>query len=275
MKARLLVPLMLVTLLLGGCVSGAGYRGANKSSLVEFLYPESNGQVVTPGTPRLELPLRVGVAFTPAQLLVDGGMTEAEKGRLAQDVVREFESLEFVDTIQVIPSDYLRQGGSFANLDQLRSLFGVDVIVLLSYDQRMVTDASRAALAYWTIVGMYFVPGEKNDTHTMVDATVYDIASRTLLFRAPGFSTVKSRQTLLKNSEQLRADSARGFTEAGAELKQNLTTELASFQQRVKDAPAQFAVTTREGYTGSGSNEGIFLLLVVLAICLVRRTGNE
>jgi rhombotail lipoprotein len=272
MNARMLLPLVLGILLLSGCISG--YQGANKSSLVEFLYPETEGFVATPGTPRLELPLRVGVAFTPAQLLVNGGMTEAEKDRLAQDVVREFRTLEFVDTIQVIPSDYLRRHGSFANLDQLRGLFGIDVIVLLSYDQSLFTDQSRAALAYWTIVGMYFVPGEKNDTQTLIDAAVYDIASRTLLFRAPGASVVKSHETVIKNSGQLREDSARGFTEAGIELKENLAVELEAFKLRVKAEPARFAVTTRDGYTGSGSSEGIFLLMMVLGICLVRRIGE-
>lgn len=275
MNIRTLVPIALVMLLLGGCAFRPGYGSTNKSSLVEFLYPETSGFVVTPGNPHLELPLRVGVAFTPAQLLVDGALSETAKEALAQDVVREFSSLDFVDAIQVIPSDYLRQRGSFANLDQLRSLFGIDVIVLLSYDQSRFTSEGRAALAYWTIIGAYFVPGDRNDTATLIDAAVYDIRSRALLFRAPGSSVVKSRSTLVANREQLREDSLQGFSEAGAELKRNLALEVAAFQQRVKDEPTRFAVTTREGYTGSGSSEGLFLLLVVLAICLLRTCGDE
>jgi len=272
MKVRMLIPLAMAALLLGGCMSG--YRGANKSSLVEFLYPDTNGVVATPGMPRLELPLRVGVAFTPAQLVVEGGPTAALKETLARDVVREFEALEFVDTIQVIPSDYLRPRGGFANVDQLRSLFGVDVIVLLSYDQGMFTSEGLSSLTYWTIVGAYLVPGNKNDTQTLLDAAVFDIESRTLLFRAPGASVVESHSTPIANPDQLREDSIRGFTEAATDLKQNLKTELATFQQRVKDEPARFAVSTRPGYTGSGSSEGIFLLMVVLAICLVRRNHD-
>ncbi len=266
-----------IVLVLGGCAFGRGYGfgGASKSSLVDFLYPETNGQVVTPRMPQLELPLRVGLAFTPAQQQVNGTLTEAEKDSLARDVVREFESLDFVDSIQVIPSGYLRQRGSFANLDQLRSLFDIDVIVLLSYDQSTFTSEGLAALTYWTIVGAYVVPGEKNDTQTLLDAAVYDIASRSLLFRAPGTSVIKSRSALVGNAEQRREDGIRGFNEAGAELKRNLTAELAAFQQRVKDEPAQFAVTRRPGYTGGGSNEGIFLLLVVLGICVVTRLGRR
>ncbi len=271
MKTRTLLPLLLGTLLLGGCISGAGHQGVSKSSLVEFLYPETEGRVITPTIPALALPLRVGVAFTPAQQQFNGGVAEAEKSKLAQEVIRQFDTLEFVDTIQMIPSDYLRPRGSFANLDQLKSLFGVDVIVLLSYDQPVYTSEGRAALTYWTIVGAYLVPGEKNDTNTLIDAAVYDIGSRALLFRAPGNSLVKSRSTLVANSAQLREDGIRGFNEAGVQLTQNLALELESFQQRVKDQPTQFAVTAREGYTGSGSSEGIFLLLVVLGICLVRR----
>lgn len=273
MKLRLLTT-VLVALLLSGCGVLRSHHGASRSSLVEFLYPGSAGQVVTPGVPQLELPLRVGVAFTPAQQLVNGGMTEAEKEALAQDVVREFESLEFVDSIQVLPSDYLRPRGSFGNLDQLRSLFGIDVIVLLSYDQSTFTGEGLASLTYWTIVGAYIVPGQKNDTQTLLDAAVFDIRSRSLLFRAPGTSVVNSHSTPIANPEQLREDSMRGFNKAGAELTRNLAAELDSFQQRVKEAPAQFSVTAREGYTGGGSSEGIFLLLVVLAVCALRRSGE-
>jgi rhombotail lipoprotein len=274
MKTRFLFALLLGCPLLGGCVGMLREGTASRSSLVEFLYPETAAPVVTPGIPRLELPLRVGVAFTPAQVAGNAGLSEAAKQRLAQDVAREFAALDFIDTIEIIPSDYLRQQGGFPNLDQLRSLFGVDVIVLLSYDQSTFTSEGLASLTYWTIVGAYIVPGEKNDTQTLIDAAVYDIPSRMLLFRAPGTSVIKSRSTLVGNTEQLRDDGMRGFDEAGAQLKQNLAAELGTFKQRVKDTPQSFAVTTREGYTGSGSNEGIFLLMVVLGICAIRRSGE-
>jgi len=115
--------------LLTGCQS---YSGVNKSSLVEFLYPASMGYIETPQIPHLQLPLRVGIAFTPATQSGSAGFSEILKRQLAQNVADKFADLEFVSHIEIIPSDYLRYQGGFTNIDQLRQIFGVDVIVLLS-----------------------------------------------------------------------------------------------------------------------------------------------
>ena len=39
--------------------------------------------------------------------------------------------------------------------------------------KKQFTDEGLASFAYWTIIGAYIIPGEKNDTHTMLDAVVY------------------------------------------------------------------------------------------------------
>jgi len=63
---------------------------------------------------------------------------------------------------------------------------------LISYDQTQFTDQGVLTLAYWTIVGAYVVQGEKNDTQTMVDAVVYDIPSRKMLFGLQGRASSKA-----------------------------------------------------------------------------------
>ena len=72
----------------------------------------------------------------------------------------------------------------------------------------------------------------------MLDAAVFHIASRKLLFRAPGTSMVSGRATRVNLSEQLREDAARGFDEAAADLAANLDTALIEFRERVKARPA-------------------------------------
>src|SRR5207245_7358678 len=171
------------------------------SSAVEYLYPKNLSHTEEPGIPVLSLPLKVGIAFLPEDqsLGLNHGFlcsdsqpfTEEQKIALMKEVSDKFKKYPFVQSIQLIPSPYLTPRGSFANLDQLRSMFGVDVIALLSYDQVQFTDEGAWSLTYWTIVGLYTIPGEKNDTHTMLDAVVYDIASRKMLFRAPGVSHIK------------------------------------------------------------------------------------
>ena len=116
-------------------------------------------------------------------------------------------------------------------------MYGIDVIALLSYDQVQHTDENFLSLSYWTIVGAYFFKGEKNDTSTMIDAMVYDIESRKMLFRAPGVSHVKHSATLVNLSEQLRADSRQGFEKAAEDLAVNLKIQLDLFQEKLKEMP--------------------------------------
>ncbi|MCB2147342.1 MAG: rhombotarget lipoprotein [Deltaproteobacteria bacterium] len=204
--------LFLISLgLLSGCAQTANRYN---SSAVDYLYPDRNPVVETAEISHLQLPIKVGVAFAPSnQGMADrrsGGwitgyisgetdrqevLTESDKIKLLEKVSRRFEALEFVHAIEIIPSAYLVPRGSFPNLDQIRTMFGIDVIALVSYDQAQFTDEGFASITYWTLVRAYVIPGEKNATHTMVDAAVYDIKSRVRLFRAPGVSYVKSTAT--------------------------------------------------------------------------------
>ena len=241
------------------------------SSVVEYLYPNSQMRTVEPGIPRLQLPLKVGVAFVPANRLSSLTLTENDKFALMKKVSARFANYDFVDTIEPIPSAYLRPRGSFANLDQISRMYDIDVIALLSYDQAQFTDEGIASLAYWTIVGAYIVPGEKNDTHTMLDATVYDISSRKLLFRAPGVHHIDSVSTPINLSEKLREDSREGFHKASEDLTENLDVQLGLFKEKVKQAPENYRVEHRAGYAGGGLNP--WLLLVFAGLVLIRRAG--
>lgn len=127
-----------------------------------------------------------------------------------------FKTYEFVESITVKLSDYFRQQGSFDNLNQIKHMFNIDVIALVSYDQTSYTDKGFALIAYWTIVGAYIIPAEENSTHTMLDAVLYDIDSRKLLFRTTGGSSVSSKSTLLGLEEQTREDAIEGFEQASS-----------------------------------------------------------
>ena len=71
----------------------------------------------------------------------------------------------------------------------------------------------------------------------MLDAAVYHIPSRKLLFRAPGLSRIKGSATPVNLSEQLRADSLAGFKEASVDLVANLKVQLEEFKTKVKESP--------------------------------------
>ncbi len=246
--------------------TGCAVRSTNhrSSSVVSYLYPNQKEHVDVPGTPKLALPLKVGIAFVPESRIAYQALTETNKMDLMKEVSQHFKQYDFVKSIEIIPSAYLRDEGGFTNLDQIRTMYGIDVITLLSYDQTQFTDEGLASITYWTIIGAYIIPGEKNDTHTMVDATVYDIQSRKMLFRAPGTNHIKNTSTPIALSEKLRQDSLESFQLASRDLIQNLDAQLQLFKQKVKEAPKDYQISHRPGYTGGGSLD----LSFIIALCL-------
>ena len=271
----------LLALVTAACASAPNRRA---TSVVDYLYPDKYS-TVEPSVPVLSLPLKVGIAFVPSSSRAalqsgraDDNISEADRLRLLRDVSAGFKALPFVKSIDLIPSQYMQPRGGFANLDQLQSMFGVDVIALVSYDQVQFSDQSRLSLTYWTLVGAYLVNGEKNETRTLMDAAVYDIKSRKLLFRAPGVSTVKGSAAPVNVNEELRRDSQKGFEVAATDLKTNLTQQLEEFKTKIKESPAEYQVVRRPEYKGGGGAGAVEPLMVMgllaLAGLAVRRRGR-
>lgn len=264
--------LLLLCLAISGCATGTT---RNATSTVEYLYPNTKDPVVTPSVPVLSLPTRVGIAFVPGNVQSQRGgtlrgaqpfsLTESRKMAVMQEVANHFKKYPFVKDIELIPSAYLTPRGGFTNLEQLRTMYNLDIIALVSFDQTQFTDEGALSLAYWTIVGAYIVQGQKNDTHTMLDAVVYDIPSRRMLFRAPGTSHIRGSATLVNLSEQLRKDSEAGFTEATKQMIANLDQQLLAFRERVKERPAEYTVVRAEGSRGGGALDG-FMLVIFAAL---------
>jgi rhombotail lipoprotein len=266
-RSRLLLLCGLVagSLLLSGCMLFPQSRSQKSGSVVAFLFPKEKPQVQAPSIPVLQLPLRVGLAFVPeADTATAGSFTEMQKQTLLKKTADQFRAQPFVQSIQVVPGAYLRAGGSFDNLDQLRSLLGIDVIVLLSYDQVQFTEDNVFSLAYWTIVGAYFFNGNRNDTHTLVEAVVYDIASRSLLFRAPGVDQTKASTGAAYVERELRKDSGESFDRAIADTSKNLESALHEFRENVKAGRSEVKVVARPGYTGGGAIDGRTLAVMLV-----------
>ncbi len=256
------------SLLLSGMLSGCASTARNTTSVVDYLYPDKQ-EIVTPSIPTLTLPVRVGIAFAPGNSVSgvqnsflsgksvwsprSSTLTEKQKLDLMREVADHFMKYRFVKNIELIPSHYLAARGGFANLDQVRTMFGVDEIVLISYDQTQFTDEGILSLTYWTIVGAYVVQAEINDTQTMLDAVVYDIPSRKMLFRAPGTSLVKGKATYVNLGQELRKDSEAGFRNAAENMIANLDAQLAAFRARIKERPADYTVIRPEGYQADGN----------------------
>lgn len=263
-------------LALAGCATQSVHHS---SSVVDYLYPRAKQEIIQPSVPTLRLPLKVGIAFVPERRSQSEGgfwnwsraasgpaLTEARKTVLLETLAAHFRRYDFVGSLEIIPSAYLTPAGGFTNLDQIRSMYGVDVVALVSYDQVQFTDEGFWSLSYWTLVGAYVIQGEKNDTSTLMDTAVYDIASRKLLFRAPGTSQIKGRATPVNLAEVLRADSAQSFEQANVMMVANLDSQLSTFRQRLKERPEEVRIERAPGYSGGGALGAGELLAAVGAL---------
>ncbi|MDJ0805664.1 MAG: rhombotarget lipoprotein [Gammaproteobacteria bacterium] len=244
-------------------------RQGVSSSLVDFLYPRGEAPPEQDGSvPRLQLPLRAGLAFVPGNLRK--GLSEEHKMELLNRVKQAFQEREFIQKIEVIPDAYLNSGRGFDTVDQIARLHGLDVMALVSYDQVIYAEDTAASILYWTIVGAYLIKGSTNDVHTFVDTSVFDISSRKLLFRAPGTDRLEGKSTLVGSIETTRRGQEAGFENAMADMTTNLEQALDEFVIQVKREQVA-EVSYRKGYTGGGGAGSIGLLMLLLSITWIRR----
>lgn len=259
--------LLLATLCasLAACAS-VETRGAHHAgSIVDFLYPKAgSAPALAPAVTELRLPARVGIAFVPGSGK-EAGPSEQEKQHMLERVKAAFASHTYIGRIEVIPTSYLRAGGGFDNLDQVARMFDVDVVALLSYDQVRFNDSNALSVLYWTVVGAYLVEGNQYDVQTLLDAAVFDVKSRKLLFRAPGTSQVRGSAAPIAYSQEARAAQSQGYQEALGRLVPQLQAELGSFRERVKAHPDQFKLATAPGHKGGG-DAGWLAALAALAV---------
>jgi rhombotail lipoprotein len=244
---RVFVLIMLVVIV-AGCSSSQQRR--RSSNLMSYLYPNAtNAPSPNPSGAQLQLPLKIGIAFIPADHSMGSPLESAEAEKRLLDIVKKsFEGRDWVREIAVIPSQYLRSGGGFENLDQVSRLMGTDVVALVSVDQLQNSNPGKLSFLYLSIVGAYVLPLDSNETRTLIDAAVFHVPSRTFLLRAPGTSQVEGHSTAVEVSERLRETSQLGFQRAMNDLAKNLDAEVGNFKQSiVEGARTDVVVTNQQG----------------------------
>lgn len=265
--------LMLSIIFLASCsslISRNSEQNIQSSSLIDFLYPgkaqQKNSQIEhTPVVPALTLPVTVGLAFVPSENWHRDGIHNKDQIELLETVKDSFLKYEYIDRIEVIPGTYLKDGKGFLTVEQVARLYDVDVMALVSYDQISQSLENNAALLYWTIVGMYVIPGNENSVQTFVDTAVFDVKSKKMLFRAPGLNKLTKRTTAIGIDSAMDKKSLEGFELAVSDMTVNLEAELARFAERVKEEKVA-SIEYREGYSGGGSLSVYLLILMFLSI---------
>lgn len=255
---RCFVPCL--ALLLAAGLTGCATRQHRAASALDYLYP--GGQIQAPSDEvALRLPLRVGVAFAPTTSSWDA-FSEPQRREIVRRVSVAFEGLPEVEFVEVIPTGNLTPRGGFENLNQAASMYGMNLVAILSYDQIQFVAQRRSSLLYWTLIGAYVVKGEELETHTLLDTNVFDLGSRAMLFSGSGSSIVRTSSTPVEADTALRATSVQGFEEAADDLIRNLSRSLEAFREHARQGTVRGRGTPRvqvhspEVVTASTSGSG-------------------
>jgi len=240
MRRPLLAALAALLLLGTGCAAPETIQ--RRSSLAAYLGAKATPAEGVPAGPvKLQLPLRLGIAFVPAETgQRQGGLANTaptqllgagQEQALHQQVADLFGQKPWTLSFKIIPALYLTKEGGFEDLTQVARSFGVDVVALVSVDQLQFSSPRWYAWTYWTLVGAYMVRGDKNDTTTLVDAAVYHVPSRTFLFRAGAVGTAKGSSTWSNREEAFRQQAQESLRLAMANLSLALDQGVGGFKQ--------------------------------------------
>ena len=269
--------IVLALVLLSGCAvfeEGAQHR-RYRSSLVEYLYPDR--MPASDARPaRLQLPLKIGIAFVPAE---PQPLDPQSEERLLEIVRKSFAARDWVGAIELIPSNYLQPRGGFDDLEQVAHLMNVDVVALVSVDQIQYNDPTLLSILYVSVVGQYLLPGDRNDTRTLIDVAAVDVKSHAFLLRAPGSSRISGMAAPVDVERRLRTKSDQGLRLAMLDLTKNLDSAVVSLKTNVVEGRRRdIDIISRQGvsFRAGGAIDGVsaLMLLIVIAAAFVpmRRT---
>ncbi|MRW90526.1 rhombotarget lipoprotein [Duganella sp. FT80W] len=275
MKLIKALAILIAAMALSSCAWWRAPNGIKQNgSIVDYLYPDAKAAPeLTPTVVKLRPPVKVGIAFVPGSNW-NNGLPEAAKMKLLERVRDSFSRHEYIGKIEIIPTQYLRPKGGFANLEQVGRMFDVEVVALLSYDQVQFNDSNALSVLYWTIVGAYVVHGDQYDVQTMLDASVFDINSHQLLFRAPGTSRVKGSASLSGIGEKTRAAGTEGYEQAVDQLVPQLQAQLDGFRERVKNNTG-YQIENKAGYKGGGGMGWFSLAMVAILGSVAYAVGRR
>lgn len=287
--------LMAYLLLCSGCAS---YNNSlrtvqRQSNLASFLFSGNTPQAPAQKAP-LHLPAKVGVAFVPGDP-ASSNIPETTKKEVIEAVRSQLaKHTKYVAGAQAIPSIYLTPRGGVQNLEQVAQQFGVDVIVILGANQFQKHERnSLAALLDVTIIGQYLIPGNTVDTATVLEAAVYHVPSRAMIFRTDGANQKKSHATQYGSSQTAQNDAASSILDASKKLVVSIGEALVGFEkfdaattQEIQPLPASSTtnVSEQKNYwdkankyrsTGGGSFDLLWLALTGAGLVCAVHTRKQ
>ncbi|MFH1027848.1 MAG: rhombotarget lipoprotein [Pseudomonadota bacterium] len=293
MKTLLIILLACLPLCPGCAYSSSVRTNQSQSNLATFLFGGATPQRPAQKVP-LALPARVGVAFVPGDP-ASSNIPETIKKEVVDAVKSQLSKhSRYVAGAQSIPTMYLSPKGGVSNLEQVAEQFDVDVIVLLGANQFQKHERNPlAAFLDLTVIGSFVIPGNTVDTSTVLEAAVYHVPSRALIFRTDGSDEKASRSTAFGSTRAAHNDAVSSIEDASGKLVVSISNALVGFEKfdvskateisPISDA-ADISGAGRDNYwgrvgeyrsSGGGSFDLIWIMISGAAILCTAKIGKH
>jgi rhombotail lipoprotein len=245
---------LLVLFFIGGCATPTNYS----SHAIKYSDLMQNRPVQSSKNQRLSLPVRVGVIFVPkiqdnqrqywpTDFSGTPGSISDEKRSLMKDLSVRCGNYDFIESVNLIPSEFLMSRANPSDLEYLKFRFGIDVIMYISLIQTQNVKRDLSAIGYLTGIGALGIKGEKCETNTWVDTVAIHIPTNSLMFRVSGTSRVESKSTPVNLSAQTKQDSRSGFKQACENLITNLDVQFQTYKTRIAKFPEDYEIAAKPG----------------------------
>lgn len=293
MKTLLIILLACLPLCPGCAYSSSVRTNQNQSNLATFLFGGATPQRPSQKVP-LAIPARVGVVFVPGDPALSS-IPETTKKEVVEAVRSQLSKhSRYVAGAQSIPTMYLSPKGGVSNLEQVAGQFDVDVIVLLGANQFQKHERNPlAAFLDLTVIGAFVIPGNTVDTSTVLEAAVYHVPSRALIFRTDGSDKKASRSTEFGSTRAAHNDAVSSIEDASRRLVVSISDALVGFEKfdvskvteirpisasADKNGAGQNSYWDRVGEyrsTGGGSFDLIWIIISGAAILCAAKNGKQ
>jgi rhombotail lipoprotein len=207
----------------------------HSTPLADFLY-DGKREPVVDGRATLLLPIRIGLAFVPASAETTGNIpTLEQRGRALDNVRDSLRALSWVSEVAIVPDYWFarQQGAGFDKLGALARQFDFDLVALISYDQAMYEFQNMRSLGLITIIGKDYYKVDVDQALTVIDLTLIEPDSRTLVMRVAAGDKFGDTTTLLDDWRSQAHVRRVSFDRANEVFLETLRRELPELRQRV------------------------------------------
>lgn len=228
---------MLAAVMIGGCAADVHRtRVTGTAPIFSYLSLKDSTIGATPTEP-LRFPTRVAIVYAPP--MSTKPLTE-QVPQTTLHAAAESLKAKLLARSAYVKSVVIGHTGETLSLEQIRNMYGCDIVVILSYSQLQSAERGGISKALdITLVGGHLYPGVTITTETGIEATVVHTPTQYILFTESGSNSRKSYSTPGGVNTTAGNEARKGFTAAIDDLADRMGKIIAKY-----DATQQIQVAT-------------------------------